>query len=105
MMQDDMGELGLLILEKGYGRFDNGRPPSLDKLHFTQVHSTTCTYRCPMCSHDCWLAALCLHTASTARSATQLAARCSLPCFIIADFLDGPNQTSMSKANLTVEFA
>ena len=36
-MQDDMGELGLLILEKAYGRFDTGRPASLDKLQFTQV--------------------------------------------------------------------
>lgn len=32
-----MGELGLLILEKAYGRFDTGRPASLDKLQFTQV--------------------------------------------------------------------
>lgn len=38
-MQDDMGELGLLILEKAYGRFDTGRPASLDKLQFTQVLS------------------------------------------------------------------
>lgn len=36
-MQDDMGELGLLILEKAYGRFDTGRHASLDKLQFTQV--------------------------------------------------------------------
>ena len=36
-----MGELGLLILEKAYGRFDTGRPASLDKLQFTQVpHSS-----------------------------------------------------------------
>ena len=32
-----MGELGLLILEKAYGRFDTGRHASLDKLQFTQV--------------------------------------------------------------------
>ena len=38
-IQDDMGELGLLILEKAYGRFDTGRLASLDKLQFTQVHS------------------------------------------------------------------
>ena len=36
-MQDDMGELGLLVLEKGYGRFNSGLPPSLDKLQFAQV--------------------------------------------------------------------
>lgn len=36
-----MGELGLLILEKAYGRFDTGRPASLDKLQFTQVHVST----------------------------------------------------------------
>ena len=34
-----MGELGLLILEKAYGRFDTGRPASLDKLQFTQVNT------------------------------------------------------------------
>ena len=39
VVQDDMGELGLLILEKAYGRFDTGRLASLDKLQFTQVHS------------------------------------------------------------------
>lgn len=36
-LQHDMGELGLLILEKAYGRFDTVRPASLDKLQFTQV--------------------------------------------------------------------
>lgn len=41
-MQDDMGELGLLILEKAYGRFDTGRPASLDKLQFTHVRSSMC---------------------------------------------------------------
>ena len=36
-----MGELGLLILEKAYGRFDTGRAASLDKLQFTQVLTTS----------------------------------------------------------------
>ncbi|KAL3159544.1 hypothetical protein ABBQ38_009960 [Trebouxia sp. C0009 RCD-2024] len=36
-LQHDMGELGLLILEKAYGRFDTVRPASLDKLQFTQA--------------------------------------------------------------------
>lgn len=54
-LQDDMGELGLLILEKAYGRFDTGRSASLDKLQFTQVpHSSYpqqgCTKHCQDCS-------------------------------------------------------
>ena len=36
-LQDDMGELGLCILEKAYGRFDTGKRGSLDKLQFAQV--------------------------------------------------------------------
>ena len=32
-----MGELGLCILEKAYGRFDTGKRGSLDKLQFAQV--------------------------------------------------------------------
>ena len=42
VVQDDMGELGLFILEKAYGRFDTGRPASLDKLQFTRVTVDPC---------------------------------------------------------------
>lgn len=43
-MQDDMGELGLLVLEKGYGRFNTGVAPSLDKLQFAQVSGKRCKH-------------------------------------------------------------
>ena len=49
-----MGELGLLILEKAYGRFDTGRPASLDKLQFTQVpHSSFPQQGCTKHRQDC----------------------------------------------------
>ena len=46
MVQDDMGELGLFILEKAYGRFDTGKPASLDKLQFTRVTADPCLNPC-----------------------------------------------------------
>ncbi|KAK9811376.1 hypothetical protein WJX72_002779 [[Myrmecia] bisecta] len=36
-MQDDLGELGLAILEKAYGRFDTQKRGSLDRLQFVQA--------------------------------------------------------------------
>lgn len=36
-MQDDLGELGLAILETAYGSVDSERRGSLDKLQFMQV--------------------------------------------------------------------
>ena len=41
-----MGELGLFILEKAYGRFDTGKPASLDKLQFTRVTADPCLNPC-----------------------------------------------------------